>query len=236
MNKIDGIIKRMISMNNHNMKISCPAVVIGVENLKDCFIDVQPIVNYTNYLTGESSTYPSIYNVRVCYPSTKTTSICFPINQGDFVDLVFQSSNIEKFINGNEETHDPKITSFGNLSDVVAYVGFEPYQKSCMNPNNYVNDFNNQDLNIVHNKNTGEEVVLKLMTSGELRIQSPNKVHVEAPEVVLDTDVIDAKNALIKTDNDVLIKGKSVYQHQTLHTHPYTDDGKPMTTSPPNPM
>ena len=38
------------------------------------------------------------------------------------------------------------------MRDVSAYVGFEPYQQSCFNANNYSTEFDNQDLNIVHNK------------------------------------------------------------------------------------
>lgn len=225
----DAITKRMISLNNHNIKISFPARVINIDELKDGFVDVQPVVNYINPLTGESSEYDPIYHVRVLFPSTATTSICFPLNQGDLVDLVFQSVNIEKFVDGNVETHDPKMFSLGNMSDVVAHVGFETYQQSCMNPNNYKNEFNNQDLNIVHNKNTGNEVIMSFTTDGKMKVVSPS-------EVIIDAPTVDATSAIVKTNGDVEIKGMSVYQHMTKHTHPYTDDGSPMTTGTPNPL
>lgn len=226
----------MILLNNHELKISMPAKVINVDDLKDGFVDVQPLVNYENHFTGDSYTFDPIYSVRVVFPSTRTSTICFPVNQGDFVDLVFKSSSVERFLNGNGETHDPKLSGLGNMRDVAAYVGFEPYQQSCFNANNYSTEFDNQDLNIVHNKKTSSEVTIKLTQGGDVVIKSSTSVKVEAPEAVLDCQVVDAKSALIKTTGDVEIKGLSVYRNMTQHTHPYTDDGKPMVTSPPTPV
>lgn len=236
MNQTESLVNRIVRSQLHNLNVAIPAIVVNVQDLKDGFIDVKPIVNYVHDLTRESYEQAIIRRVRVVFPSTKTSTICFPVNQGDEVELIFQSVNIQNFINGNAEPHDPTFKSFNNRSDVIAKVGFETYQKSCFNPNNYVNDFDKQDLNIVHNKNTSNEVIFKLTTEGEVRVTTPSQVYVEAPSVVLDTKSVDAKNALVTTSNDVFIKGKSVYEHMTLHLHPYTDDGKPMTTSPPNPL
>lgn len=179
---IEALIRHMIKQNNHNINISFPAVVINTDNLKDGFIDVQPIVRYTNPLTREPVDYPPLYNIRVVFPSNQTSSICFPVNQGDFVDLVIQSVDVQKFINGNAEVHSPSLLSFGNLANVIAFVGFTPYQQSCFNPMNYKNDFDNQDLNIVHNKNTDNEIVFKLTSDGDLKVLNAKKVSYECEE------------------------------------------------------
>lgn len=238
----DALINKIVKSKIADMRVSIPAQVVGIQDLKDGFIDVQPIVNYSNQFTRETAVEGVIRRVRVCYPSTKTTTICFPINQGDTVDLVFQSVNIATFISGNKEPHNPSFSSFNNRSDVVAYVGFEPYQQSCMNPNNYKNDFDNQDLNIVHNKNTDNEVVLKLTADGELKIKCPQKVtveasdvHVEASNVTLDCSLLNAKNALVQTTGDVQIKGKSVYQFMNSHVHAGVQAGS-SSTLPPTPL
>ena len=238
----DSFVNKIVKDKLSDIRIAIPARVESVENLKDGFIDVQPIVNFTHKLTKETSQEGIIRRVRVIYPSTKTTSICFPISQGDTVDLVFHSVNLSTFLNGNTSPHDPMFKSLFNRTDCVAYVGFEPYQKSCMNPNNYRNDFDNQDLNIVHNKNTDNEVILELTSEGELKIKSPQKVFVESPEVhveadnvTVDAQTVDAKNSVVKTSNDVEIKGKSVYQFMTTHTHSGVQSGN-SNTAPPNPI
>jgi len=84
------------------------------------------------------------------------------VNQGDTVELILQSSDIIRFRDGNKEQHDPSQLGYNNLANCIALVGFVPFQESCFNPNNYKNDFDNQDLNIVHNKNSGNEAILLL--------------------------------------------------------------------------
>lgn len=227
---IEALVRHMIKQNNHNINISFPAVVINTDNLKDGFIDVQPIVRYTNPLTREPVDYPPLYNIRVVFPSNQTSSICFPVNQGDFVDLVIQSVDVQKFINGNTEVHSPSLLSFGNLANVVAFVGFTPYQQSCFNPMNYKNDFDNQDLNIVHNKNTDNEAIISINPDGDISLKSPTTVTIESKEVQVVADTIKANNAVISTDGDLTIQGKSVHQFMLSHTH-IGNQGAP--TSPP---
>lgn len=178
-NNVDAIVKYWVKKNNQNIKIAFPAVVVGVENLSDGLIDVQPIVDFINPETSESVSYPTLYDIRVVFPSTKNSTICFPVNQGDFVDLIVQSVDIQKFVNGNEEQHSPSFLSYNNLANVVAFVGFSPFQHSCFNANNYKNEFDNQDLNIVHNKNTKDEITFKLTAEGDLKVLNAKKVSFE---------------------------------------------------------
>lgn len=179
---LESIIRHMIKLNNHKTNISFPAVVVNTDNLKDGFIDVKPVVNFMNSATGDTIEYPVISNVSVLFPSSKNTTICFPLVQGDTVDLVFQSVDIQDFVGGNTESHDPFSTGYGNLANVVAIVGFTPYQQSCFNPMNYKNDFDNQDLNIVHNKNTDNEITFKLTSDGDLKVLNAKKVSYECEE------------------------------------------------------
>jgi hypothetical protein len=229
----EAVIKHMITQNNHNMNISFPAVVVNTDSLKDGLIDVQPLVNYTNPLTLETISYPTIYSVSVVFPSTQSSTICFPLQQGDFVDLLIQSVDIQKFVSGSSEIHDADMLSHGNLSNVVAYVGFAPYQKSPFNPNNYSNDFDNQDLNIVHNKNTDNEVSITLKPDGDVVVRSPTRVVVESKEVQVLSDTIEANNAVINTQGDVVIEGRSVKQFMAKHTH---TGNKGAPTSAPLPL
>lgn len=213
---IESAVKRLISINNYSIRNATPAVVVGVSELKDGFIDVMPLVNYTNPYSRETVEYGVLHHVRVIFPSTKTSTICFPLNQGDTVDLLFQSDDISQFVHGNREPHDPALLTFGNLLDCVAMVGFETSQDSCFNPNNYSVDFDLNDLNIVHNKNTANEAGIKIKRDGSIRIKSSSNV--------------DINGVTITPDGDVLIKGVSLFNHISTHTH---IDSKGGITSPP---
>lgn len=228
---LEAVIKHMINLNNHKSNISFPAIVVNTDNLVDGFIDVKPLVNNMNPLTGNTIEYPPIRNVQVMMPSTKNSSISIPVTQGDTVELLFQSVEIVDFVNGNTEAHDPYSNGWGNLSNVVAIIGFTPYQQSAFNPNNYRNDFNNQDLNIVHNKNTDNEAIISINTDGDITLKSPTKVVVESKVVEVIADSVNTNNATITTQGDVEIQGKSVNDFMLKHTH-IGNQGSP--TSPPN--
>ena len=43
-NSLELVMKYLINQNNHNINISFPAVVVGVEKLVDGLVDVQPVV------------------------------------------------------------------------------------------------------------------------------------------------------------------------------------------------
>lgn len=179
---IESLVRLMITQNNNNINISFPAVIVNVDKLKDNLVDVKPLVNYQNTISGGYIEYPTITDVSLIFPSNQTSTICFPVNQGDFVDLVFQSSDIQRFISGNTSSHNPKVNAFGNLTNVVAFVGFTPFQQSCFNPINYTNDFDNQDLNIVHNKGSENEITFKLTSDGDLKVLNAKKVSYECED------------------------------------------------------
>ena len=213
---VESVVKHMIKHNNYSIRTAAPAIVVGVSELKDGLIDVKPLVNYTNPYTRDTIEYGVLKGVRVIYPSTQSSTICFPVKQGDTVDLIFQSDDISKFIHGNKEQHNPTLLTFGNLLDCVAVVGFETMQDSCFNANNYSTDFDLNDLNIVHNKNTAHEASIKIKQSGEINITSKSNVEING--------------VTLTPDGDILIKGKSLFNHMTTHTH---IDSKGGNTTPP---
>lgn len=214
--QIDSLIKHMISINNYNFKFAIPAIVVGVSNLKDGLIDVLPIVNSVNHLTWETTEHNTLYDIPVVFPSTLNSSMCFPVNQGDTVELILQSSDIIRFRDGNKEQHDPSQLGYNNLANCIAIVGFVPFQESCFNPNNYKNDFDNQDLNIVHNKNSGNEANIVIKSDGSINILSNNKV--------------DINGVTITADGDIQVDGKSLRQFMLSHTH---IDSQGASTTPP---
>lgn len=217
------VVRDLISRSLNDLNISVPAVVVGVERLSDGFVDVKPIVNYMNSLTRETVEYPVLRDVPVIFPSTKNTTICFPIAQGDFVSLLFQSNYVRDFSLGNTEVQDPPYPNLGDLSQVVAITGFNPYQMSCLNPNNYRQEFDNQDLNIVHNKDSNQEVSITLDKEGGITLRSQSDITVEATNV-------NVTRGIINVAEDLLIKGLSVFSFMTKHTH---IDSKGGNTSPP---
>jgi hypothetical protein len=216
-----------------DFNFSISGVVVNSDNLKDGFIDVQPITNYLDYSMNEIE-YPVIHNVPVIFPSTMSTSFTFPVNQGDGVLLIFTQSSNKDYISGLKETHLPLSQSWLSLNHAVAFIGFNPSNESPFNANNYKNKIDEKNVNIVHNKKTENEILLSLQSDGNVLLKTSKTIYTESKEVNVKADTVNANSALIKTDNDVEIKGLSVYKNMTQHTHKYTDDGNPMVTNKPN--
>lgn len=218
------------------MNFSIPAVVTGVQRLKEGYVDVKPIVNRINTQTGDTFERTTIKDVRLIFPSNSTSTFCFPVKQGDQVRLIFQNCSIQKFLDGNTNTHDPISNSFLNLNDVTAEVGFQTTKDSCFDANNYSTEFESDSLNIIHNKNTERESKIEIKDSGDIFINTNNDVNVNCETLNVKSSNIKTNDALITVDNDLVIQGISLINFIKSHTHPYTDDGKPMTTGKPNPL
>ena len=230
----EKLINFLIKNQIRDLNFSIPAVVVGVQRLKEGYVDVKPIVNRINPQTGDTFERTTIKNVRLIFPSNKSSTICFPVKQGDQVRLVFQNCSIQNFLNGNIQPHDPTTNSFLNLNDVTAEVGFQTVQESCFDANNYTNEFDNTSLNIVHNKNTPQESKIEIKESGDVVVSSNSNIEMKSSVVDIESETVNTNNAVINVDNDIVIQGVSLIQFIRSHTHNYTDDSKPMVTAPPN--
>ena len=230
----EKLINFLIKNQIRDLNFSIPAVVVGVQRLKEGYVDVKPIVNRINPQTGDTFERTTIKNVRLIFPSNKSSTVCFPVKQGDQVRLVFQNCSIQSFLDGNTQPHDPITNAFLNLNDVTAEVGFQTTQESCFDANNYANEFDNTSLNIVHNKNTPQESKIEIKESGDVVVSSNSNIEMKSSVVDIESETVNTNNAVINVDNDIVIQGVSLIQFIRSHTHNYTDDGRNMVTAPPN--
>lgn len=232
----EKIINFLVRNQIRDLNFSIPAIVVGVQRLKQGYVDVKPIVNRINVQTGDTFERTTIKNVRLIFPSNKTSTICFPVKQGDQVRLVFQNCSIQQFLDGNTNPHDPVSNAFLNLNDVTAEVGFQTTQESCFDANNYSEEFDSTSLNIVHNKNTPQESKIEIKESGDVIVKTNSNIETKSSSFDIESETVNTNNAVINVDNDIIIQGVSLIQFIRSHTHNYTDDGRNMVTAPPTPL
>lgn len=239
MTQLEPQIRKVINQTLNSLSFSVPAKVVSIRNIKDGLIDVQPLINkYMFDFTNMQR--PQINDVPIITPSTIKSAIVLPISEGDTVLLLFNQNNIEEFKDGNLEPHLARDFSLLDPSSAVALIGFNTKLDSVYNNDNFNNEIDNENLNIVHNIGEENEVLLSFNSDGEVSIKAKkvnvdaDEVNVKAEKVNVDASTIDAKNSLIKTNNEVEIKGLRVYENLVGHTHNYTDNGNPMITSPSN--
>lgn len=214
---LDSILRNNFYSMMSKVNTCMVGIVVGIDDLKEGFIDVQPLGN--RVIGTEEVEYSTIYYVPVVMPNTNTSAIVMPVSQGDTVLLVFSQNNIEEFKFGTKDIYTPKTPRMFSVDDAIAIVGFNISQESVWNPSNYKNQLGEDSFKIVHNIGKQEECYLELKRNGVINVKSDVEINADAP-------VVNAK--------DVHIEGVgSVKEFMLSHTHKYTDDGNLLETQIP---
>lgn len=122
---------------------------------------IQPALNKA-YVTG-SMPMPLLENVPIMFPGGKDFNITYPINEGDYVLLIFIERSIDLWLSvgGQVTPDDPR--KF-DLSDAVAIPGLQPFTGDF-------SERNNTDFSINY---AGSSITIK--SNGDIIINTVNKV------------------------------------------------------------
>ena len=212
---LESMLKSFISFNINQINTCMVGEVVNTDNLSNGFVDVQPLVNKRggNYDTYE---YPVISYVPVVMPATTTAGIILPVKRGDTVLLVIGQHCFDQFKLGVKVPHDTLDLRRFDISDAVAFVGFNTTQDSVWNGDNHKKEYIEGSLKLYNNLGTDNECSVELASDGIITATSPQKIVAEAPEI----------EAV-----DINIRGVgSVKQFMLTHTHGYFDDGNKAET------
>lgn len=168
-NSLETILNAQIDFRLSDIYVSMVAVVTGVSKLNECRIDVQPVVN-KKYIDGEILEYPEILSVPVQFPSSSTSALTFPINQGDNVLLVFSQKGLDVFKSGATSAHDPIDMRSFDKRDAIAIPCVNPFSKSINNPDTRTLTHSVDDMVMTHNIGKDSECEVRLTSGGEVKV------------------------------------------------------------------
>jgi hypothetical protein len=151
------------------MFVCMVAEVLNTGKLEQCRIDVKPIVNH-EYKDSTVVEYPTILSVPVQFPSSSTSALTFPINQGDNVLLVFSQKGLDVFKSGATSAHDPIDMRSFDKRDAIAIPCVSPFSKSINNPDTRTLTHNVDDMVMTHNIGKDNECEVRLTSGGEVKI------------------------------------------------------------------
>lgn len=151
------------------MFVCMVAEVLNTGKLEQCRIDVKPIVNH-EYKDSTVVEYPTILSVPVQFPSSSTSALTFPINQGDNVLLVFSQKGLDVFKSGATSAHDPIDMRSFDKRDAIAIPCVNPFSKSINNPDTRTLTHNVDDMVMTHNIGKDNECEVRLTSGGEVKI------------------------------------------------------------------
>ena len=151
------------------MFVCMVAEVLNTGKLEQCRIDVKPIVNH-EYKDSTVVKYPTILSVPVQFPSSSTSALTFPINQGDNVLLVFSQKGLDVFKSGATSAHDPIDMRSFDKRDAIAIPCVNPFSKSINNPDTRTLTHNVNDMVMTHNIGKDNECEVRLTSGGEVKV------------------------------------------------------------------
>lgn len=179
-NSLETILNAQIDFRLSDIYVSMVAEVTNVSKLNECRIDVQPVVN-KKYIDGEIMVYPEILSVPVQFPSSSTSALTFPINQGDNVLLVFSQKGLDVFKSGATSAHDPIDMRSFDKRDAIAIPCVNPFSKSINNPDTRTLFHSVDDMVMTHNIGLPTECEVRMKPTGKIELTSALQVDVKAP-------------------------------------------------------
>lgn len=147
------------------------AKVVGINKIKDGFVDVQPLVNKLDidYIGLE---YPVISYVPIVMPCTSNSAVVLPVKQGDLVLLVFSQNPIDSFKLGSSVEHDPTDLRVFDINDAIAIAGINTTQNNLWKSEKYLSGYNNDSVKVVHNIGKQEENYIELHNDGNISLKA----------------------------------------------------------------
>lgn len=183
-NSLETILNSQIDFRLSDIYVTMVAEVTNVSKMNECRIDVQPVVN-KKYIDGEILEYPEILSVPVQFPSSSTSALTFPINQGDNVLLVFSQKGLDVFKSGATSAHDPIDMRSFDKRDAIAIPCVNPFSKSVNDPVKRTLFHSVDDMVMTHNIGLPTECEVRMKPTGKIELTSALQVEVKSPLLTL---------------------------------------------------
>ena len=183
-NSLETILNAQIDFRLSDIYVTMVAEVTNVSKMNECRIDVQPVVN-KKYIDGEIMAYPEILSVPVQFPSSSTSALTFPINQGDNVLIVFSQKGLDVFKSGATSAHDPIDMRSFDKRDAIAIPCVNPFSKSINDPIKRTLTHSVDDMVMTHNIGLPTECEVRMKPTGKIELTSALQVEVKSPLLTL---------------------------------------------------
>jgi len=185
---------------------SIPGVVVGIHSdLSGMRVDVQPSVAMRNEDGDEVVDRPAIINVPLHMPVTQLGGLTYPIKKGNPVWLNFSMRGLDVWKKGRGESQAPSDLRRFDLSDCIAIPGVYPAGVPVNSPGSRSNSHSTEDVVLVHNIGTGNEVEIRLKPSGDVIINTPKNTIINAG----DSTTINAANSATVNCTDAEVNSET---------------------------
>lgn len=188
-----------------NIYTSIPGIIVGVhESLSGMRVDVQPTINIRNEDSTDNTPRPSILNVPLQMPVTLEGGLTYPIKKGNPVWLQFSMRGLDVWKRGTGVPDTPSDLRMFDIRDCIAVPGTYPLGMSPNSSQSRTMAHSPDDVVLVHNIGRANEVEIRLKPSGDVYVNSPEKVYINCKDAE-----INAENSVEVTCEDYKVSCNS---------------------------
>lgn len=178
-----------------------PGIILAVKDMGQMMVDVQPTINIRSQEGDENTPRPPILNVPLKMPISNRGGLTYPVAPGQPVWLEFSMRGMEIWKRGNGSPEAPVDMRTFDPRDCCASPIY-PFQSSPNQSSKRSLPHSPQDVVLVHNLGTGNEVEIRLKPNGDCVVTSPANV------------IVNCKNAIVNADIDATVNtGQSTIVH-----------------------
>lgn len=231
-NSLEGVLRQYITNSINGVFTSMPGKIERVVDLGEQRVDIQLLIDRVTPDDGVLK-HPVILNVPLVFPGSRSSQVSFPVKAGDTVLCIFSQRSIDRFKLGANDNHRPLDFRKYSRNDCMALPGLFSFPSAVNNPDKRTLDHSTEDTVVTHNIGTAQECEVRLKSSGDVVINTPGNITVNADTATVNADT---------TINGTLdINGSAVRHNGTdigdTHTHSQGSDSAGDTeveTNPPS--
>jgi len=158
-----------------NMYTSIPGIVVSVVDMGALLVNVQPTINLRTEDGLLITERPPILNVPLQMPLSQDGGLSFPVRAGSLVYLVFSMRGLDAWKASNGYPSTPLDMRKFDIRDCVAIPCVYPASQSSNDPGKRSLSHNPDDVVLVHNIGSGNEVEIRLKAGGGVEINAPGQ-------------------------------------------------------------
>jgi hypothetical protein len=203
--ELQEVLSNAFDYSTANMYTIMPGVIVTVHNnLEEMRVDVQPALNIRDVDGDESSPRPVIINVPFQLPVSDLGGLTFPIGVGCPVELRWTMRGLDKWKRGNGMPDTPLDLRKFDIQDCIATPGIYPSAMSKNSSASRTLSHDPNDVVLVHNIGSGNEVEIRLKQSGQVIVTSPSSVEVNCTDATINADTTTTINT-----GDLIVNGNT---------------------------
>lgn len=169
----ESVLEDFFNYKMSSVYTALPCRVVTVRSsLEDQRVDVQPLTN--RILPDKTAKeQPTILNVQVMFPSSKTASLTFPIDVGDVVLCVFTQRSLDPLkASTGAKTYTPQDRRKFDIKDAIAIPGLFPFKDAINSPSKRKWTHSTRDVVIVNNMGSDTECEIRLKENGDIQMRT----------------------------------------------------------------